>query len=100
MVTTAYSNDSVTNCEQLCEQSDTPPDAAIRTPSSWRLGSDPKSGTRPSLVKPSLVHTWGKVPSMAKVPNDPLILQVSTLEVDLFRLSRPSHIVIWSLTLA
>ena len=57
------------------------PDAFLLAP--W---SDPKSGIRPSLGKPSLVHTWSNVWSWTKVPKDLLISQSPTLEVDLSRL--------------
>ena len=48
--------------------------------------TDPKSGMRLSLVKPSLIHTLSNVLSWTKVPKDLLIQQIPTLEVDLSRL--------------
>ena len=55
---------------------------------SW---SDPKSGIRPFLVKPSLVHTWSNVLSWTKVPKDLLIKQIPTLEVGSSRLETLSR---------
>ena len=65
-----------------------PPGAVFRISDAFLLApwTDPKSGMRLSLVKPSLIHTWSNVLSWTKVPKDLLIQQIPTLEVDLSRL--------------
>ena len=71
-------------------------------PSVWRMAplSDLKSGIRPSLVKPSLVHTWSNVLSWTKVPKDLLISQIPTPEVGSSRLETLSRSLTLAVTLA
>ena len=80
----------------------------VRDPSGCRIPmpfclapwSDPKSGIRSSLVKPSLVHTWTNILSCQKVPKDLLIKQIPTLEVGLSRLETLSRSLTLAVTLA